>query len=62
MIKICLDYIDRENDRREKVIDFHQPAEMMQMFDFSIPNDPRELDRLVEDCRQTLLYQVKTGK
>lgn len=62
MIKICLDYIERENDRQEKVIDFYQPAEMLRMFDFSIPDDPVELDRLVEDCQQALRYQVKTGK
>lgn len=62
VIKICLDYIERENDRNEKVIDFYQPEEMMKMFDFSIPESPLELDRLVEDCKRTLGYQVKTGK
>lgn len=62
VIKICLDYIERENDRNEKVIHFYQPEEMIRMFDFSIQNEPLELDKLVEDCRQTLAYQVKTGK
>lgn len=62
VIKICLDYIEKENDRNEKVIDFYQPDEIMRMFDFSIPDSPVDLDRLVEDCRQTLAYQVKTGK
>lgn len=62
VINICLDYVERENDRKEKVIDFYQPEEIMRMFDFSIPDSPSELDRLVEDCRQTLFYQVRTGK
>lgn len=62
VIKICLDYIERENNRDEKVIDFYQPDEIMKMFDFSIPDSPIELDRLVEDCRRTLAFQVKTGK
>ena len=62
VIKICLDYIERENDRKEKVIDFYQPEEIMRMFDFSIPDSPLELDKLVEDCRRTLSLQVKTGK
>ena len=62
VIKICLDYIERENDRSEKVIDFYQPEEMMKMFDFSIPESPLELDRLIEDCKRTLSYQVKTGE
>lgn len=62
VIKICLDYIERENNRNEKVIDFYQPEEIMKMFDFSIPDSPIELDRLVEDCRRTLSFQVKTGE
>lgn len=62
IIEICLDYIKKENDRNEKVIHFYQPDEMIRMFDFSIQNEPIDLDRLVEDCRQTLAYQVKTGE
>lgn len=61
VIKICLDYIERENDRNEKVINFYQPEEIMKIFDFSIPENPTDLDRLVEDCKTTLAYQVKTG-
>lgn len=62
VISICLDYIERENKRSEKVIEFYQPEEIMRMFDFSIPDSPSELDQLVEDCRQTLAYQVRTGE
>lgn len=62
VIKICLDYIERENDRSEKVIDFYQPDEIIKLFDFSIPDSPTDLDRLVEDCKRTLAYQVKTGE
>lgn len=62
VVKICLDYIERENKREEKVIDFYQPEEIIKMFDFSIPETPTELDTLVEDCRRTLLYQVRTGE
>lgn len=62
VISVCLDFVERENDRREKVIDFHQPDEVMRMFDFSIPDSPAELDSLVEDCRRTLALQVKTGE
>lgn len=62
VVNICLDYVERENDREERVIDFYQPDQIMRMFDFSIPDSPSELDRLVEDCRQTLAYQVRTGK
>lgn len=62
VIKICLDYVERQNSRAEKVVEFYQPDEIMKMFDFSIPDTPLELDKLVEDCRKTLSLQVKTGK
>lgn len=62
VIRICIDYIERENKRDEKVIEFYQPQQILKMFDFSIPDTPTELDRLVEDCRQTLALQVRTGK
>lgn len=62
VIKICLNYIERENDRSQKVIDFQQPEQIMRMFDFSIPLDPLSLDQLVADCEATLLHQVKTGE
>lgn len=62
VIRICLDYIERENDRAQKVIHFHQPEEMLKMFDFAIPREPVPLDQLVDDCYKTLEHQVKTGK
>jgi len=62
VIQICLDYIEREFDRSERVIEFRQPDEIIRMFDFSIPDSPSDLDQLVEDCRRTLAQQVRTGK
>lgn len=62
VVKICTDYIERENDRSEKVINFYQPDEIMKMFDFSIPDCPTDLERLIEDCKRTLALQVHTGK
>lgn len=62
VVKICMDFVDKSNSREEKVIDFHQPQEMIKMFDFSILDQPVELERLLEDCKQALHYQVKIGK
>lgn len=61
VVRICTDYIEKENDRGEKVIHFYQPEEIMKLFDFSIPDCPADLDSLLEDCRRTLALQVKTG-
>ena len=32
------------------------------MIDFTIPADPLPLDQLLVDCKDTLKYQVKTGR
>ena len=62
VIEICLDFIKKSNDRTTKVLDFHQPSEMKELFDFSIPDDPLDVKQLIFDCAQTLEYQVKTGE
>ena len=62
VIEICLDFIKKSNDRTTKVLDFHQPSEMKELFDFSIPDDPLDVKQLIFDCAQTLKYQVKTGE
>lgn len=62
VIKVCLDYIETENDRAEKVIDFYQPSEMLQKFDFELPDVAKKLDSLIADCIDTLKFQVRTGK
>lgn len=62
VIDICLDFIRQSNDRSSKVLDFHQPDQMKQLFDFSIPEKPLDIETVVNDCRQALKYQVKTGK
>ena len=58
---ILLDFIDKSNDRNEKVLDFHHPAQLLDVIDLSIPDEPQNLDQLLTDCKDTLKYQVKTG-
>lgn len=59
---ILLEFIDKTNDRNEKVLDFHYPDQLLEVFDFTLPDDPQNLDQLLTDCKDTLKYQVKTGK
>jgi len=61
VIKLCLDFIIRSNDRKEKVLDFHQPNELWGLYDFSIPSDPLDIEQLLKDCSECLKYQVKTA-
>ncbi|CAG2101184.1 unnamed protein product [Medioppia subpectinata] len=61
VIEICLDFIQKSNDRTTKVLDFHTPEEMKKLFDFSIPDEPLDIKQIVTDCRDALKYQVKTA-
>ena len=62
IIDICLEFIRKSNDRSTKVLDFHQPDELQKLFDFSIPEEPLDIQQVINDCRETLKYQVKTGE
>uniref|UniRef100_A0A914VWI9 Glutamate decarboxylase n=1 Tax=Plectus sambesii TaxID=2011161 RepID=A0A914VWI9_9BILA len=60
-VRILLNYIKESNDRKSKVLDFHHPAEMAHLIDFSIPEDPQNLEQLLQDCQRVLALGVKTG-
>lgn len=62
LLTYILEFVDKTNDRNEKIVDFHHPAQLMEVMDFSIPDEPQNLDQLLVDCKDTLKYQVKTGK
>jgi len=61
LLVYILEFIEKTNDRSEKILDFHHPAQLMEAMDFSIPDEPQNLDQLLTDCKDTLKYQVKTG-
>ncbi|XP_015918434.1 glutamate decarboxylase [Parasteatoda tepidariorum] len=61
VVEIMLDFISKTNDRKAKVLDFHQPDQLKQILDLEIPDEPLNLDQLLVDCKDTLKYQVKTG-
>jgi len=58
---ILMDYIKKSNDRSNKIVDFHQPDQILDAMDFSVPDKPQNLDQILVDCKDTLKYQVKTG-
>ena len=59
---ILMDYIKKSNDRSNKIVDFHQPDQILDAMDFSVPDKPQNLDQILVDCKDTLKYQVKTGE
>lgn len=62
MADLLVDYVLVQNDRKEKILDFKHPEEMLQLLDMNLPDDPVNLQQLIVDCATTLKYQVKTGK
>ena len=45
--QVLLKYIKEENNRHSKILEFHHPAEMLQLIDLSIPEQPQSLQELV---------------
>ena len=62
MLEILWIFIRDTNDREKKVLDFHQPEQLMNIMDFSLPDHPQNLEQILADCSATLRHQVKTGK
>lgn len=48
IVEILINYIQVENDRNSKVLEFYHPAEMMQIIDLSIPDKPMNLEQILQ--------------
>ncbi|CAH1773736.1 unnamed protein product [Owenia fusiformis] len=60
---ILIDYVHKNNDRSKKILDFHHPHQLREMMDhcLDLHEDPRDLEQILSDCKETLKYCVKTG-
>lgn len=61
VMEILIDYVNIQNDRKEKILDFHHPEEMKKILNLDVPEQAVTLQQLVKDCAMTMKYQVKTG-
>ncbi|XP_019623555.1 PREDICTED: glutamate decarboxylase 1-like isoform X2 [Branchiostoma belcheri] len=62
VVEILCDYVRKTYDRSEKVVDFHHPQDLKKFLDLEIPDErPETLEKILESCRETLKYGVKTG-
>lgn len=62
VIDILLDYVKTQNDRNERILEFHHPEDMKKLLDLDLPETALPLQQLIQDCAKTLKYQVRTGK
>ena len=61
VLDILIDHVRKSNDRKGKIVDWHQPNQLREAMDFSLPDQPQNLDQILVDCKDALKYQVKTG-
>lgn len=62
VIDILLDYVKTQNDRSERILEFHHPEDMKKLLDLDLPESALPLQQLVQDCAKTMKYQVRTGE
>ena len=60
---LLMNYVEMENDRSSKVLEFRHPKQLEQIVDIDIPDEevPSTLYQLLLDCQQALQYQVRSG-
>lgn len=56
------DYIQKYQDRDTKVLEFHQPHEISQLVDLSLPEEGIKEEDIIEQCKSVLKYSVHTSK
>ncbi|CAD6199893.1 unnamed protein product [Caenorhabditis auriculariae] len=61
IVEVLLKYIRDENDRDQKILEFHHPDKMQMLIDLSIPEKPENLLSLVKSCETVLSLGVRTG-
>ncbi|KAL3835812.1 hypothetical protein ACJMK2_021286 [Sinanodonta woodiana] len=61
--EILVKYLLSERDRGSKVLDFHHPHQLREIMEhcLDVDENPRDLEQLLSDCKETLKYGVRTG-
>ncbi|XP_068956865.1 glutamate decarboxylase 1-like [Petaurus breviceps papuanus] len=64
VVDILLHYIRKTFDEESKILDFHHPHQLLEGldgFNLELSDQPKPLEQLLVDCRDTLKYGVRTG-
>ncbi|GAV07077.1 hypothetical protein RvY_16959 [Ramazzottius varieornatus] len=63
LVTLLLNYVEMENDRSTRVLEFRHPKQLEQIVDIDVPDEeePANLYQLILDCQQALQYQVRSG-
>ena len=63
VVSIISKYLKSGRDSKTKVLDFHHPHQLREIMDhcLNVDENPRDLEQVLSDCKETLKYCVKTG-
>ncbi|XP_059141760.1 glutamate decarboxylase 1-like [Physella acuta] len=63
LCEILTSFVLSESDRSTKVVDFHHPHQLKDIMShcLDVHPEPRDLEQVLSDCKETLKYCVKTG-
>jgi len=63
LVTILMDYMRMSNDRSSPVVDFKHPHELRELMGncLQIHREPQNLEQILDDCKETMKYCVKTG-
>ena len=63
VVGIISKYLKSGRDSKTKVLDFHHPHQLREIMDhcLNVDENPRDLEQVLSDCKETLKYCVKTG-
>ncbi|RNA18520.1 Glutamate decarboxylase [Brachionus plicatilis] len=61
ILDLMLVYIQKANDRTEKILKFQYPDDLKNSLDLEIKSEPLSLKKLIEDCQMVMDNAVKTG-
>jgi len=64
LVTLLIDYMRTANDRNTPVIDFKHPHELRKLMQrcLQLHSEPQSLEQILDDCKQTMKYCVKTGR
>ncbi|OQV19976.1 Glutamate decarboxylase 1 [Hypsibius exemplaris] len=63
LVTLLLNYVEMQNDRTSRVLEFRHPKQLEQIVDIDVPDEesPSNLYQILLDCQQALQYQVRSG-
>jgi len=59
VVEVLLTYVKDQYDRESKVLEFHHPAEMQQLLDFAIHDEPKNLGDLLQVASNSIRWLTR---